>query len=139
MQYTTERTTRAIPPLQYKQGQETLVAEDFKEQYTAFRTTLFSSPPTTRVSLNWKGYSTDPSWKWLSRLDPVEVYNAIFTSSPHKAPRTDQLSFAILQRAYNTSAIALALTLLYQLLFTIGYHPKRWQEAIRVILLKANK
>ena len=113
MQYTTERTTRAILPLQYKQGQETLVAEDFKEQCTAFCTTLFSSPPTTRVSLNWKGYSADPSWKWLSRLDPIKVHNAIFTSSPYKAPGTDWLSFAILQRAYNTSTIALALTLLY--------------------------
>ena len=35
--------------------------------------------------------------------------------------------------------MALALTLLYQLLFTIGYHPKRWREAIGVILPKANK
>ena len=61
MQYTKERTTRVIPPLQYKQGQETLVAEDFKEQCTAFRTTLFSSPPSTRVSLDWKGYSADRS------------------------------------------------------------------------------
>ena len=30
MKYTKERTTKAILPLQYKQGKETLVVEDFK-------------------------------------------------------------------------------------------------------------
>jgi ribonuclease HI len=65
------------------------------------------------------------------------VYNAIFTSSPKKAPGTDRLSFAILRRAYN--AESRIFYLLYRALFAAGYHPKGWREAIGVILPKANK
>jgi hypothetical protein len=65
------------------------------------------------------------------------VYNAIFTSSPKKAPGTDRLSFAILRRAYN--AESKIFYLLYRALFAAGYHPKGWREAIGVIPPKANK
>ena len=55
--YTKPRTTRAIPELKYKQGEETRTAQDFKEQCAAFTTTLFSSPPTTNTSLYWTNYT----------------------------------------------------------------------------------
>ena len=65
------------------------------------------------------------------------MYNAIFTSLPKKAQGTDNLSFAILRRAYN--AESKVFYLLYRALFAAGYHPKGWREAIGVILPKANK
>jgi hypothetical protein len=99
LSYTKKRTIRAIPELQYqKQNRETRVVDQFKEQCTAFITTLFSSPPTTNTRLDWSNYQQG-DWEWQG-LDRVEVYNAIFTSSPKKAIGTDKLSFAILQKAY---------------------------------------
>jgi ribonuclease HI len=134
--YTKQKTTRAIPELKYKQGEEIRTAQDFKEQCTAFTTTLFSSPPRTNLRLDWKGYRQG-NWEWPEELDEIEVYNAIFTSSPIKAPGTDKLSFAILRKAYN--AESKLFYLLYRALFVAGYHPKAWREAIGVILPKANK
>jgi hypothetical protein len=134
--YTEQRTTRAIPELQYTQGGERRVAKEFEEQCNAFTTTLFSSPPRTNTRLQWDNYEQG-AWDWQEELSEIEVYNAIFTSSPKKALGTDRLSFAILRRAYN--AESKIFYLLYRALFAAGYHPKDWREAIGVILPKANK
>ena len=103
LSYTEQRSTRAIPELQYTQGGEKRVAKEFEEQCNAFTTTLFSSPPHTNTRLQWDSYEQG-AWDWQEELDKIEVYNAIFTSSPKKAPGTDKLSFAILRRAYNTES-----------------------------------
>ena len=136
LSYTKQRTTRLIPELQYQQEGETRTAIDFEEQCTAFTTTLFSSPPSTNTRLHWSSFRQG-NWDWPEELDKVEVYNAIFTSSPSKAPGTDKLSFAILRKAYNAKSNFFYL--LYKALFTAGYHPKAWREAVGVILPKANK
>jgi hypothetical protein len=134
--YTEQRTTRAILELQYTQGGERRVAKEFEEQCNAFTSTLFSSPPRTNTRLQWEDYQQG-AWDWQKELGEIEVYNAIFTSSPKKAPSTEKLSFAILRRAYN--AESKIFYLLYRALFAAGYHPKGWREAIGVILPKANK
>jgi hypothetical protein len=136
LSYTKQRTTRVIPELQYMQGGEKKTATEFKDQCTAFTTTLFSSPPTTNTRLEWTNYQQG-AWEWPDQLDEIEVYNAIFTSSLTKAPGTDKLSFALLCRAYNTGSKTFYL--LYRALFAAGYHPKCWRQAIGVILPKANK
>jgi hypothetical protein len=51
LSYTEQRTTRVIPELQYMQGGERRTAKEFKDQCTAFTTTLFSSPPNTNTRL----------------------------------------------------------------------------------------
>ena len=125
-----------IPELQYKQNGETKIAKEFEEQCTAFTTTLFSNPPSTSTRLHWNNYRQG-EWDWQEELDEIEVYSAIFTSSPTKAPGTDKLSFAILRKAYKAESNIFYL--LYRALFRAGYHPKGWREAIGVILPKANK
>lgn len=136
LSYTKQRTTRLIPELQYKQQGELRTAIDFEEQCTAFTTTLFLSPPSINTRLQWSSFRQGDQ-DWLEELDKIEVYNAIFTSSPSKAPGTDQLSFAILRKAYNAKSNVFYL--LYRALFAVGYHPKSWREAVGVILPKANK
>ena len=136
LSYTKQRTTRLIPELQYQEHGATKTAIEFKEQCTAFTTTLFSSPPSTSTPLHWSNYKQG-NWDWLEELEEIEVYNAIFTSSPTKAPGTDKLSFAILRKAYNVESKVFYL--LYRALFAAGYHPRGWREAIGVILPKANK
>jgi hypothetical protein len=101
--YTEQRTTRAILELQYTQGRERRVAKEFEEQYNVFTTTLFSSPPRTDTRLQWDDYQQG-AWDWQEELGEIEVYNAIFASSPKKAPGTDRLSFAILSRAYSAES-----------------------------------
>ena len=127
LSYTKEKTTRTIPALQYKQGEKVETAEDFAEQCTAFTTTLFSNPPSVATTLEWKDYKAK-SWDWQEELHGIEVYNAITTSSPKKAPGTDKLSFAVVSKAY--SSIPNELNLLYQTLFLVGYHPRCWREAV---------
>jgi hypothetical protein len=103
LSYTEQRATRAILELQYMHRGERRVAKEFKEQCNAFTTTLFLSPPYTNTQLQWDNYEQG-AFDWQEELDEIEVYNAIFTSSPNKALGTDKLSFAILRRAYNAES-----------------------------------
>jgi hypothetical protein len=68
----------------------------------SFHYNIISPPPPTTTPPKWQQYRENlDKWEWPT-LEPVEVKQAIFTSSPKKAPGLDKVSFLILQKAYQT-------------------------------------
>ena len=127
-------TIRKIPPIVFKrENQEEVEANTFLLKSEAFLTTLFPKPPITK-EIKWE--YKEKNWEW-PELQEIEIENSIFSSSPKKAPGPDKISFAILQKIY--PSIRKELYYLYSILFSIGYHPKKWKESIGVILPKPNK
>jgi hypothetical protein len=76
------------------------------------------------------------SFEW-SELIESKLRNAIFTSASNKASRSDQLTFLIVQKAYNS--ISDVFLLLYFKLISREHHLVCWREEIEAILKKSNK
>ena len=74
--------------------------------------------------------------KW-EKVIHREIKNAIFSSSPKKAPGPDGISFLILQKSYH--AISDLFDMVFSELIKNGYHPQCWKESIGAILKKPNK
>jgi len=136
-----------VPNLQLEGPEGPAIATTFNEKCNVFLTILFP----TRGNTEGNGADTTamsserPSlerfvgckqWDWPA-LDPSEIERAIFSSSPKKAPGPDGIGFAAIQQAYKANPAPFIA--LYSALFTKGYHPKCWRDAIGVILPKANK
>src|SRR6266536_1016442 len=103
----------------------------FNQKCDAFLILLFYLPPASELP-DWSSY-IEKEWEWPEILID-EIKEAIFSSSGKKAPGSDQISFFIIQKVYNS--IPEYFHHIYQNLIRLGYHPKYWKTAIGVILRK---
>jgi hypothetical protein len=76
------------------------------------------------------------SFEW-SNLIESELKRAIFTSASNKASRSNQLTFLIVQKAYNS--ISDVFFMLYFELINRDHHLVCWRKKIEAILKKSNK
>jgi hypothetical protein len=97
---------------------------------------MFPAPPTTTEPIDWNNYRASSKWKWKT-ITNTEIKDAIFTSAIKKAPKPDNISFAIIRKAYNV--IHNTFNILFRQLLTNGFHPPYFKEAISVILKKPNR
>src|SRR6266498_4285129 len=103
----------------------------FNQKCDTFLILLFYLPPALEPP-NWSSY-IEKEWEWPEILID-EIKEAIFSSFGKKAPGPDQISFFIIQKAYNS--IPEYFDYVYQNLIRLGHHPKCWKIAIGVILRK---
>lgn len=111
----------------------TRVATSYPEKVRLFRDTLFPPPP------SYDATTCQSAGKRI-HWEPViaqEVEDAIFTSSPSKAPGPDGINFACIRQAYRI--IPEWFNQLYREILNQGYHPMCWREATGAILPKPNK
>jgi hypothetical protein len=108
------------------------ICTDFLSKVSAFQV-LCPEPPPASPSRNTR---CRPELPWQT-FSPAEIRQAIFTSSPKKAPGPDAITFACLRQAYE--AIPLHINRFYATLGTVGYHPKSWRQATTVVIPKPNK
>lgn len=98
-QYTKQRRIEKLPLLIYEnENHESINAASFEEKCQAFMTVLFKKPPASE-SFNWSECQNSERWEW-PEVTETEIHEAIFTSSPSKAPGPDGISFQILQKMY---------------------------------------
>ncbi len=76
------------------------------------------------------------SIQW-SRVIEEKIKHAINFSALRKAFESDDMSFAIIQRAYKS--ISKIFNLVYSDLIENNYHSKIWREGTKIILKKSNK
>jgi ribonuclease HI len=166
--YTKARSNPILPAIRHKRGNSEAIATTFSDKCRAFLTTLFpapqpqpqqqpqqpiglSRPPEPPIANCYKpqnsaiqpqGYRSSKAkasanrWEWPA-LEEIEIRKAIFGSSNKKAPGPDAISFLPIQRAY--AAVPTLFNRAYKALFSEGYHPKAWREAIGIIIPKLNK
>lgn len=148
--YTKDRQSPSLPSIAYTKEGEQAVATTFTEKCDAFLSTLFPapqgppdpprSPRPQSPSGQPQGYkgskASGPRWEWPDLTDE-EVKKAILSSPAKKAPGPDSLSFLPIQYAYR--AVPAVFNKAYKALFSSGYHPKAWRQAIGIILPKPNK
>ena len=91
-------------------------------------------PPPSEVDLSQEA-DTAPRLEPWTEVTDREIQNAIFTSSPKKAPGPDLLAFRIIQQAYKI--IPGILNKLYTTVLHHGYHPTSWRQGIGAILKKS--
>jgi len=94
---------------------------------------MYSS--SSKIQINEELLSNE-SIQW-SRVTEEEIKYAIDFSAFRKALGPDEMSFAIIQRAYKT--ISEIFNLVYPDLIENGYHPKIWREGTGIILKKPDK
>jgi hypothetical protein len=112
-------------------GQEQ-ICSTFAVKVDAFQV-LFPKLPPSPPAFSAQ-YHLELPWPTFS---PAETHQAIFTSSPSKAPGLDGITFACLHQAY--LAIPTHFDCLYAPLGTAGYYPQSWQQATIVVIPKPNK
>jgi hypothetical protein len=76
------------------------------------------------------------SFQWFELIES-ELQKAIFTFASNKASESDQLTFLIVQKAYNS--ISDVFFILYSELINQDHHLECWREEIKAILKKSNK
>jgi len=132
--YTKKRLIPRLPVLKYEDDK---VAISFKDKCHAFMTTLFKKPPSSDP-IDWATVPKQSKWSDLwPNIRDKEVKNAIFQSSIKKAPGPDDISFLIIQKAYQN--LELRFNRLYRILIRKGYHPRCWKLAKGVVLKKSGK
>src|SRR5204862_5155887 len=95
---------------------------------------LFINPPQTE-SVKWDNYK-ESNWEW-PEVNRDEIKDTIFSSSIKSAAGPDEISYLILQKAFNI--IESRFVILYSKLIQYGYHLICWREATGVILKKLNR
>jgi len=106
---------------------------EFNEKYETFLKAMYSS--FLKIQTNEELLSNE-SIQW-SRVIEGEIKYAINFSALRKALESDEMSFAIIQRAYKT--ISKIFNLVYSDLIENDYHSKIWREGTRIILKKSDK
>src|SRR6266536_2093888 len=133
--YTKQKRIKRLPIITYSdRNNGRKAAITFNQKCDVFLTSLFhlslaSEPP------DWSSY-IEKEWEWPEILID-KIKEAIFSNSNKKAPRPDQISFFIIQKAYNS--IPEYFYHIYQNLIRLDHHPKCWKTAIGVILKKLKK
>jgi hypothetical protein len=130
--FTNPKRAQLTPALRTTVNDTEHICTDFLSKVSAFQV-LFPEPPPAPPSRNTR---CRPELPWQT-FSPAEIRQAIFTSSPKKAPGPDAITFACLRQAYE--AIPLHINRFYATLGTVGYHPKSWRQATTVVIPKPNK
>jgi Reverse transcriptase (RNA-dependent DNA polymerase)/Endonuclease-reverse transcriptase len=127
--YTKPRRVERTPILQ-EGGRQ---AVQFDDKCQLLRSVIFPPPPVANPRPYPSGGDTLP-WPGVT---PLEVKEAIFFSSPDKAPGPDGMTFLNIRQAYD--AIPWLFNSVYQSLIAAGYHPRCWREGTGAILKKENR
>ncbi len=106
---------------------------EFNEKCKAFLKAMYSS--SSKIQINEELLSNE-SIQW-SRVIEGKIKHAINFSALRKALESDNMSFAIIQRAYKS--ILKIFNLVYSDLIENDYHSKIWREGTRIILKKSDK
>ncbi len=106
---------------------------EFNEKCEAFLKAMYSS--SSKIQINEELLSNE-SIQW-SRVIEEKIKHAINFSALMKALESDDMSFAIIQRAYKT--ILKIFNLVYSDLIENDYHSKIWREGTKIILKKSDK
>src|SRR5215469_16766783 len=130
--YTKKKLLPRLPVLSYEGNHAT----SFPDKCQAFMGTLFKKPPSADP-IDWNSLPEHSRWSsyWPDIRDR-EIKNAIFESSIKKAPGPDEISFLIVQKAYQN--LESRFNRLYRILIRKGYHPRCWKTAKGVILKKSS-
>lgn len=132
MSYTRNTTSQSIPPIRSATGLE----DSFDGKCSAFRRTLFPTPPHTDLP-DWERYNPRiNSWEWPP-LSRVEVHEACSPKVKSKTPGPDNITQDMVIAAYRAEGDLLFR--IFSLFFDYGYHPRCWKQATGVILKKAGK
>jgi len=105
----------------------------FNEKCEAFLKAMYSS--SSKIQIN-EELLLNESIQW-SRVIEEKIKHAINFSALRKALESDDMSFAIIQRAYKT--ISKIFNLVYSDLIENDYHLKIWCEGTKIILKKSDK
>jgi len=106
---------------------------EFNKKCKTFLKAMYSS--SLKIQINEEVLS-NKSIQW-SRVIEEKIKHAINFSTFRKALESDNISFAIIQRAYKT--ILKIFNLVYSDLIKNDYHLKIWREDMKIILKKSNK
>ncbi len=106
---------------------------EFNKKCEAFLKAMYSS--SSKIQTNEELLSNE-SIQW-SRVIEGKIKHVINFSALRKAFKPDDMSFAIIQRAYKT--ISKIFNLVYSDLIENDYHSKIWREGTRIILKKSDK
>ncbi len=128
--FTKSRLIEKLPSIQNSQKELKI---EFNEKCEAFLKAMYS--PSSKIQIN-EELLLNESIQW-SRVIEEEIKHAINFSALRKALEPDDMSFAIIQRAYKT--ISKIFNLVYSDLIENGYHSKIWREGTEIILKKSNK
>ena len=132
MSYTRNTTSQRIPPIQSGSG----LQDSFDGKCSAFRQTLFPTPPQTDLP-DWERYNPRiNSWEWPP-LSRIEVHEACSSKVKSKTPGPDNITQDMVIAAYQAEEDLLFR--IFSLFFDYGYHPRCWKQATGVILKKAGK
>jgi len=106
---------------------------EFNEKCKTFLKAMYSS--SSKVQIN-ENLLLNESIQW-SRIIERKIKHAINFSALRKALESDDMSFAIVQRAYKS--VLKIFNLMYLNLIKSDYHSKIWREDTEIILKKSNK
>jgi len=106
---------------------------EFNEKCEAFLKAMYSS--SLKIQIN-EELLLNESIQW-SRIIKEKIKHAINFSAFRKALESDDMSFAIIQRAYKS--ILKIFNLVYSDLIKNNSHSKIWREGTKIILKKSNK
>ena len=106
---------------------------EFNEKCEAFLKAMYSS--SSKIQIN-EELLLNESIQW-SRVIEEKIKHAINFSALRKALESDDISFAIIQRAYKS--ILKIFNLVYSELIENDYHSKIWREGTKIILKKSDK
>ncbi len=122
--------SRLIKKLLLIQNLQKELKTEFNEKCETFLKAMYSS--SLKIQINEELLSNE-SIQW-SRVIEEKIKHVINFSAFRKALESDDISFAIIQRAYKT--ILKIFNLVYS---DLNYHLKIWREGTRIILKKSNK
>jgi len=106
---------------------------EFNEKCKTFLKAMYSL--SSKIQIN-EELLLNESIQW-SRVIEEKIKHAINFSALRKAFESDDMSFAIIQRAYKS--ISKIFNLVYSDLIENNYHSKIWREGTKIILKKSNK
>ncbi len=125
--------SRLIEKLFLIQNSQKELKIEFNEKCEAFLKAMYSS--FSKIQINEELLSNE-SIQW-SRVIKEKIKHAINFSALRKAFKSDDMSFAIIQRAYKS--ISKIFNLVYSDLIENDYHSKIWRKDTRIILKKSDK
>ncbi len=125
--------SRLIEKLSLIQNSQKELKIKFNEKCEAFLKAMYSS--SSKIQIN-EELLLNESIQW-SRVIEGKIKHAINFSALRKAFESDDISFAIIQRAYKS--ILKIFNLVYSELIENDYHSKIWREGTKIILKKSDK
>jgi len=125
--------SRLIKKLLSIQNSQNKLKIEFNEKCETFLKAMYSS--SLKIQIN-EELLLNESIQW-SRVIEEKIKHAINFSAFRKALKSDDMSFAIIQRMYKS--ILKIFNLMYSDLIENDYHSKIWREDTKIILKKSDK